>query len=87
MRYVNKDTGESVEAWPQPHAPTVLVKTAELMTYLPRLTFTEAFHLAPERRVVERRVKDRKDADRRALLAVMTPEERVEFHRWHGEGA
>jgi hypothetical protein len=81
MRYVNNDTGESVEAWPQPHAPTVLVKTAELMTYLPRTTFTEAFHLAPERRIVERRVKDRKDADRRALLAVMTPEERVEWRR------
>jgi hypothetical protein len=81
MRYVNNDTGESVEAWPQPHAPTVLVKTAELMTYLPRTTFAEAFHVAPERRVVERRVKDREDADRRALLAVMTPEERIEWRR------
>jgi hypothetical protein len=81
MRYVNNDTGESCEAWPQPHAPTVLVKTAELMTYLPRVTFAEAFRVAPERRVEERRVTDRKDADRRALLAVMTPEERVEWRR------
>jgi hypothetical protein len=81
MRYVNNDTGESCEAWPQPHAPTVLVKTAELMTYLPRVTFAEAFRVAPERRVEERRATDRKHADRRALLAVMTPEERVEWRR------
>jgi hypothetical protein len=81
MRYVNNDTGESVEAFPQPHAPTVLVKTAEMMAYVPRLTFTEAFHPAPDRRIEERRLTDRKDADRRALLAVMTPEERVEWRR------
>jgi hypothetical protein len=87
MRYVNNDTGESVEAWPQPHAPTVLLKTAEIMTYLPKLTFAEHYRAVPCRRVFERRARDRKDADRRALLRVLTPEERVEFHRWHGEGA
>jgi hypothetical protein len=81
MHFIHKDTGESVEAFPQPHAPTVLLKTAEIMTYLPKLTFAECYQAVPCRRIAERRATDRKDADRRALLAVMTPEERVEWRR------
>jgi hypothetical protein len=81
MHFIHKDTGESVEAFPQPHAPTVLLKTAEIMTYLPKLTFAECYQAVPCRRIAERRATDRKHADRRALLAVMTPEERVEWRR------
>jgi hypothetical protein len=46
-----------------------------------RATFSEVFSPVPCRRIAERRATDRKHADRRALLAVMTPEERVEWRR------
>jgi hypothetical protein len=81
MHFIHKDTGESAEAWPQPHAPKVLLKTAEVMVYVDRATFSEVFSPVPCRRIAERRATDRKHADRRALLAVMTPEERVEWRR------